>query len=360
MGIDNMPKPLLSICCVTYNHENYIRECLNGFVTQKTTFHFEILVHEDASTDNTAQIVKEYESKFPHLFRCVYQTENQFAKQNTLVNILFPMSQGKYIALCEGDDYWTDPYKLQKQVDFLEANPGYSICFHNAEIIDEGTQLSEGLFVGLQKQQYVQLNSSREVLPYEIMIDWIVPTASCLFRSNLIDYKKINSNNFVFGDIALFLSLTAKGKVFYLNEIMSVYRKSLRGARFSNDGEYKNGRWERHYNELTRLCPDKELEFVINYFKCEVLIYSRAFFFYDLNWITSYQKHKAFKKTFSQMNKSNNAIPLNIKKRMLNKLTEFNNSVNHDQRKSISVKRYAYVLFKKSFSFIRHFITAKT
>lgn len=357
---DTITKPLVSICCMTYNHENYISQCLFGFVMQKTTFPFEILVHEDASTDVTANIVKEYEIKYPSLFRCVYQAENQFTKQNTLVNILFPKSIGKYIALCEGDDYWTDPYKLQKQVDFLEANPDYSMCFHNAEIIDEGTQLSEGLFIGPQKQQYIQLNSSREVLPYEIMIDWIVPTCSCLFRAEMMNYEKINSMNFVFGDIAMFLSLAANGKVFYLNEIMSVYRKSLKGARFSNDGEYKNGRWERHYNELARLCQDKELEFVINYFKCEVLIYSRAFFSYDLNWITSYQKHKAFKETFSQMNKSNDTIPLNLKKRMLDKLKEFNNNVKQDQRKSISVKRYAYVLFKKSFSLIRHFITAKT
>jgi hypothetical protein len=234
------------------------------------------------------------------------------------------------------------------------------MCFHNAEIIDEGTELSEGLFVEPLKQQYVQLNSSRQVLPYEIMIDWIVPTASCLFRADLIDYNKINNNNFVFGDIALFLSLAAKGKVFYLSEIMSVYRKSLRGARFSNDGEYKNGRWERHYNELARLCPDKDLGFVINNIKCEILIYSRAFFFYDLNWIASYQKHKAFKETLSKMNKSDDTIPLDIKKRMFDKLSEFNNSVKQDQKKSINVKRYVYVFLKKSFSFIRHFITAKT
>lgn len=357
MGIPSV----VSIICTSYNHEEYIGDALDSFVMQKTTFPFEIIVHDDASTDKTASIIREYESKHPELFVALYQTENQYSKGNGDVSkIVFSAAQGKYIALCEGDDYWTDPYKLQKQVDFLEANPDYSMCFHNAEIIDEGTQLSEGLFIGPQKQQYVQLNSSREVLPYEIMIDWIVPTASCLFRTGLIDYKKLNSNNFVFGDIALFLSLAAKGKVFYLNEIISIYRKSLRGARFSNDGEYKNGRWERHYNELARLCQDKELEFVINYFKCEVLIYSRAFFFYDLIWITSYQKNKAFKETFSQMNKSNDTIPLNIKKRMLNKLTEFNNNVKKDQRKSISIKRYAYVLFKKSFCLIRHFITAKT
>ena len=126
----NKTIPLVSICCVTYNHENYIRQCLEGFVMQQTNFPFEVLVHEDASTDNTAKIVKEYEAKYPDLFRCVYQTENQFLKQNTLQNILFPMIRGKYVALCEGDDYWTDPLKLQKQSDFLSENPEYSVCFH--------------------------------------------------------------------------------------------------------------------------------------------------------------------------------------------------------------------------------------
>ena len=138
---------LVSICCMAYNHEKFIRQCLDGFVMQKTTFAFEILVHEDASTDNTASIVSEYESKFPHLFRCVYQTENQFKKQNTLVNILFKMAKGKYIALCEGDDYWTDPLKLQKQVDFLEANEDYTICFHDVYALYPDGKMVEDSFI---------------------------------------------------------------------------------------------------------------------------------------------------------------------------------------------------------------------
>src|SRR5437879_148231 len=108
----------VSICCVTYNHERFLAECLEGFVKQQTTFGFEILVHEDASTDNTVGIINDYEARYPHLFRCVIQKENQFYKQNTLINILFPMAKGKYIALCEGDDYWRDPLKLQRQIDF--------------------------------------------------------------------------------------------------------------------------------------------------------------------------------------------------------------------------------------------------
>ncbi len=133
--------PMVSICCVTYNHEKYIRQCLDGFVMQKTSFPFEILVHEDASTDNTAIIVKEFENRYPHLFRCVYQTVNQHAKLNPLIKILLPMACGKYIALCEGDDYWTDPMKLQKQVDFLEVNPDYVIGYHDSMVVDENNNI---------------------------------------------------------------------------------------------------------------------------------------------------------------------------------------------------------------------------
>lgn len=125
--------PKVSICCLTYNHEKYLKQCLDGFVNQKTSFDYEILVHEDASTDNTASILKEYEIKYPKLFKCIYQKENQFSKQNTLVNILFEMAQGDYLALCEGDDFWTDPYKLQKQVDFLESNRSYNFSGHSVD-----------------------------------------------------------------------------------------------------------------------------------------------------------------------------------------------------------------------------------
>lgn len=112
---------LVSISCITYNHEPYIRECLDGFIMQKTDFAFEVLIHDDASTDKTADIIREYEAKFPNLIKPIYQTENQFSKKVGSINAKFnyPRAKGKYIALCEGDDYWTDPLKLQKQVDFF-------------------------------------------------------------------------------------------------------------------------------------------------------------------------------------------------------------------------------------------------
>lgn len=213
-------KILVSVCCVTYNHEKYIRQCLDGFVMQKTDFEFEILVHDDASTDNTANIVKEYEQKFPSLFRCVYQSENQFLKQNTLVNILFKMAKGKYIALCEGDDYWTDPYKLQKQVDFLEGNKEYSATFHNVEQRWEGVEKSR---IYLKENEYSvgQVVSLKNTLGHNI-----VPTCSLLFRRQLVldSFSIIPWAKLDYGDWVIVLLLTLENSMFYSPYIMGVRR----------------------------------------------------------------------------------------------------------------------------------------
>jgi glycosyltransferase involved in cell wall biosynthesis len=131
-------EPLVSVCCITYNHEKYIREAIEGFLMQETSFPIEILIHDDASTDKTADIIREYEAKYPNIIKPIYQTENQYSKGVGIsATYQWPRAKGKYIALCEGDDYWTDPYKLQKQVDFLEANPEYGICFTYSKKVDE-------------------------------------------------------------------------------------------------------------------------------------------------------------------------------------------------------------------------------
>jgi glycosyltransferase involved in cell wall biosynthesis len=210
---------LISICCQTYNHEKFIALCLDGFVMQKTNFRFEILVHEDASTDNTALIIKEYESKYPDMFRCVYQTTNQFAIQNTLTNILLPMSKGKYIALCEGDDYWTDPYKLQKQVDFLEANPDMTLCAHNASISENNT-IRKGDFV---VEQFTVVTKKELISHNPIM------TASVVFRSNIIDIPKWLGET-PYGDYALYFLAIMKGGIGILPDDMCVYRKHHGGV----------------------------------------------------------------------------------------------------------------------------------
>ena len=133
-----MAPPLVSICCITYNHAQFIRKCLDGFLMQETNFPIEILIHDDCSTDGTTEIIREYEAKYPDLIFPLYEEENQY-QQGKAAEIDFynyRRARGKYIAYCEGDDYWTDPLKLQKQVDFMEANPEYSVCFHDFKIYD--------------------------------------------------------------------------------------------------------------------------------------------------------------------------------------------------------------------------------
>lgn len=218
-----MQEPVVSICCLVYNHEPFLRECFEGFVMQKTTFPIEILVHDDASTDHSADIIREYTAKYPDLFKPIYQTENQYSKGvKVSATFQFPRAKGKYIALCEGDDYWTDPYKLQKQVDFLESHPEYSFCAHNAMICYAN---------GCERKFFNPLLESEVYTICDIIEkDWFIPTASILFRVNVWAERESNKR-FANGDYYLQLLLLCKGeKMYYSNQVMSVYRKHLGGV----------------------------------------------------------------------------------------------------------------------------------
>jgi glycosyltransferase involved in cell wall biosynthesis len=204
--------PLVSICCVTYNHERFIRDCLDGFIRQQTNFPFEVLIHEDASTDSTADIIREYEEKYPQLFRCVYQTENQFLKQNVLLNILFKMAKGRYIALCEGDDYWIDPSKLQKQVDILRSDSGCILTFHNTlDITPEAStpKYSQGLKDRFYIKDFVNFFYAR--------------TVSMMFRNpeqelpSQFQYMRV-------ADWPIAIWLMQFGSARYIPDVMAAYR----------------------------------------------------------------------------------------------------------------------------------------
>jgi glycosyltransferase involved in cell wall biosynthesis len=217
----NTDTPMVSIRCITYNHEPYIRQCLEGFVMQKTNFKFEAIVHDDASTDHTADIIREYAAKYPDIIKPIYETENQYSKHDgSLRRIMDAACTGKYIALCEGDDYWIDPLKLQKQVDFLEANSEYSMCFHKADTIFWPSGELSPLYQDLKEKDYTI---------DEIAENWIVPTCSVVYRS--IFQNKIPKNKkFIHGDIVLFLTMATHGKVHCLNDKMSIYRRLSTGA----------------------------------------------------------------------------------------------------------------------------------
>lgn len=222
---------LVTIRCLAYNHEPYIGQCLNGFVMQKTDFKFEVVVHDDASTDGTAEIIREYAERYPDIIKPIFESENQYSKNDgSLRRIVDEACKGKYIALCEGDDYWTDSMKLQKQVNFLEDNPEYSMCFHNAMEHWEDNSKPDRLFSNITDRSYTGL---------EMFSKWIVPTASVVYRREICEsdfYKRSTYNRkFVYGDIVLFLNAAHHGKVFGMSDIMSVYRRQETGMVYKYD-----------------------------------------------------------------------------------------------------------------------------
>ena len=224
--------PLLSIVCTTYNHARFIRDALDGFVMQKTDFPFEVLINDDASTDGTADIIREYESKYPDLFRCVYQTENQWGKKSPWTDILFPMVRGKYVALNEGDDYWTDENKLQKQVDFMESHPDFSVCFHPVTVHwDDGSE-PDYVFPSAKERFYKTELELNDLLHHNF-----IQTNSVVYRWRFhTDSLDLLPNNILPGDWFLHLLHAQTGKIGFLPDVMSVYRRNSGGI-WTNAGE---------------------------------------------------------------------------------------------------------------------------
>lgn len=250
--------PLVSVCTLAYNHEPYIRECLDGILMQKTNFAFELLIHDDASTDGTADIIREYETKYPDIIKPIYQTENQYSKGvKVSLTYQYPRAKGKYIAMCEGDDYWTDPLKLQKQVDFMEANTDCSLCFHNAEVIYEDKNKKTHIFANIEDREYTGA---------EIYEKWIIPTASILFRLNSLNKikHKLLNKNFIYGDSPLFIALSEVGKLWGINNVMSVYRINSTGVtNYINKNPFKV---ISHHKTIKKTFKNKAIKRLSNYF----------------------------------------------------------------------------------------------
>lgn len=209
----------VSICCLTYNHHKYIKECLEGFLSQKTNFEIEILIHDDASTDSTQEIIKEYENRFPKIIKPIYQKENQYSKGVSLsLTYNFPRAKGKYIALCERDDYWTDPLKLQKQVDFLETNPDYVIHSGVAKILKE-----ECRTINEENTSLHDVGESFEVEDFYGRNN--LTTCTVLFKNCITDFPK-EFSHVIFGDWFLYAVLLheTKLKAYRSVDIFSTYR----------------------------------------------------------------------------------------------------------------------------------------
>ena len=217
--------PLVSIDCLAYNHGPFIRETLEGFLSQKTNFKFEVLVHDDASTDNTAEIIKGYEKKYPELIKPIYQKENQYSQGVSISkSIQCSRAKGKYFAMCEGDDYWTDPHKLQKQVDFLENNPEYGLVHGNIDKLFDKTGRIRRNTIKMKSSQFV---SQSDVFNGLLLNVYGIATLTVMARKELIckAFSSIDTSNHLMGDLPTWLELSQKTKFQFLPETLGVYRK---------------------------------------------------------------------------------------------------------------------------------------
>ncbi len=211
----------VSVICLVYNHEPYLRKCLDGFVNQKCNFEYEVLINDDASTDNSASIIREYEEKYPDIIKPTYQTENQHSKGVKIsTTYLYPKARGEYIAWCEGDDYWTSEDKLQKQVDFLDENLDFSACAHCAAIN----------YVGKNKTEIApHIEKSREFSAEEIIKGGgaFIPTNSFMMRKEILVKMPSCFIAKGFGDYQLYMYAAFCGKVWCLKDNLSVYNSGI-------------------------------------------------------------------------------------------------------------------------------------
>lgn len=215
---------VVSIICDTYNHGPYIRDALEGFVKQKTNFTYEVLIHDDASTDQTAEIIREYEKRYPEIIKAIYQKENQYSQGiNVVSEYQVPRIQGKYVAYCEGDDYWTDPDKLQKQFDAMESHPDVDMCAHAAM----RRRARDGRNIGL-----IAPSNSETIFDTGTVIRGggdFVATNTLFFRSGLVTNPPAFRIKCPL-DYALQIQGSMRGGMLYLPYDMSVYRVSVPGS----------------------------------------------------------------------------------------------------------------------------------
>lgn len=217
----------VSICCLVYNHEKYLRKCLDGFIMQKTNFKYEVLIHDDASTDKSASIIREYEKKYPDIIKPIIQTENQHSKGIRISWALqYPIAKGQYIALCEGDDYWDSPNKLQQQYNVLEKNGNCSFSAHRVGYIKEDGSLMKMSLPSCDLKSGI-LSSQKWI--YNICTNGYLFQTSCyFFRKDYIEKALNNLPSFITcaktGDMPLMLFLAAEGDCAYINKTMSRYR----------------------------------------------------------------------------------------------------------------------------------------
>lgn len=223
----DVSQPKVSIICHTYNHAPYIDDAINGFLAQQTTFPFEVIIHDDASTDGTREILDKYQKNYPRLITLIAQDFNQWSQGKRPAATTFPCGDGEYIALCEGDDYWVDELKLARQVAAMSENPGVNLCIHPSAVTNLGT--GQSWVLGDYGQDCI-------IKPVASAVGGaagqFAPTSSYLFRTHeakALPAWFFNDPRLPFGDLFIEAIIGRKG-ILYLPRTMSVYRKDVTGS----------------------------------------------------------------------------------------------------------------------------------
>lgn len=222
---------MVSVSCLVYNHEKYLRRCLDGFVNQKTNFKFEVLIHDDASTDGSADIIREYEIKYPDIIKPIYQKENQYSKHIGINKTYqYPRVKGKYIAFCEGDDFWTDENKLQKQYDALENHPQCGMCVHETTCVNEDGSPNDRVFPLVHFDSGV-ISGSKIIQNYP---EWLFHLSSFFIRKDLL-FKLYYDNTQLcklcpVGDTLIQYFSAAFTDYYFIDSKMSTYRLFSNGS----------------------------------------------------------------------------------------------------------------------------------
>ena len=287
--------PLVSICCITYNHESYIEKALQSFLMQRTNFAFEILVHDDASTDNTTNIIRRFYEKYPQIIKPVFQNKNQYSKGyrvNPALN--FPRAQGKYLAICEGDDYWVDSYKLQLQIDEMEKNPKIGISFHPSYELIDG---QKGQLLSNYSDKSKIFNISEVILGD----GGFCPTASTIYRKEAVQnlpewfYKEAPV-----GDYFLQIFASESGGALFINKPMSVYR--MLHSESSEYNKQKNKEIFKYFCDSIIISLEK------------LKVYFDHKYDYDINKIIAMHSNRAMKRS---------DLDLSFKKYIFNKTCKY-------------------------------------
>ena len=261
--------PLVSICVIAFNHENYIRETLDSILKQQTSFDFEIIVHDDASTDTTPQIIKEYQERFPKIIRAILQNENQYSQGiKPFSKFIYPYLKGEFVAWCESDDYWNNPQKLEKQVAIFKEHKDVVICGHDVEILyEKGTKIKKEFYTKPITGQNFKFSFLDEFKNH------FVHNATLMIKTWVLKRQPIN-NNWVSGDIQKILFALSKGNGYYIDDKLAVKRRNL--GSITHNKEYQKKILDGHHkmwNYILTFCPNEHQKLV----KLKIAEYDRLF-----------------------------------------------------------------------------------